>query len=305
MDHPHRPRLALTAALGLGLAVVGAVTACGGTPASGAPTGAITVVAGENFWGDIASQIGGATSQVTSIISDPNADPHNYETDPHDAAAVARRSRHRERRRLRRLHGQDARTASELHRDVLIRRSSRSASRAATRTRTSGTTRHVTPRPRGHRGAAGADDPADAATFQANLADVPRRLPAVRRHARHRSGRSTPARRSPTPSGCPGYLVDAPGCASARRRRSPRPIEDGNDPSPADTAAFDAAISHRREGAALQRAGRRPVDQQDQGAGHGAAGSRSSGSPRRCRRGADFQAWQIAQARALLAALGG
>ncbi len=80
MDHPHRPRLALTAALGLGLAVVGAVTACGGTPASGATTGVITVVAAENMWGDITSQIGGSHVAVTSIITDPNADPHTYES---------------------------------------------------------------------------------------------------------------------------------------------------------------------------------------------------------------------------------
>ena len=51
--------------------------------------GAFVVVAAENFWGDIASQIGGSHVTVTSIISDPNADPHTYETDPKGAAAIS------------------------------------------------------------------------------------------------------------------------------------------------------------------------------------------------------------------------
>jgi zinc/manganese transport system substrate-binding protein len=41
--------------------------------------GSISVVAGENFWGSIASQLGGSHVSVTSIVSDPNADPHEYQ----------------------------------------------------------------------------------------------------------------------------------------------------------------------------------------------------------------------------------
>ena len=51
-------------------------------------TGQLSVVAGENFWGDIAGQIGGNYVHVTSIITDPNADPHLYESSAQDAAAV-------------------------------------------------------------------------------------------------------------------------------------------------------------------------------------------------------------------------
>ncbi len=40
----------------------------------------IQVVAGENFWGSLVSQIGGAKVSVISIVSDPNADPHEYES---------------------------------------------------------------------------------------------------------------------------------------------------------------------------------------------------------------------------------
>ena len=51
--------------------------------------GVVRVVAAENFWGDIAAQIGGAHVAVTSIITDPNVDPHTHESNPRDAAALS------------------------------------------------------------------------------------------------------------------------------------------------------------------------------------------------------------------------
>jgi zinc/manganese transport system substrate-binding protein len=68
--------------------VLVALTACGGgggAPGSGRPS----VVAAENFWGSIASQLGGDRVQVTSIITNPNADPHDYEPTTADARAMA------------------------------------------------------------------------------------------------------------------------------------------------------------------------------------------------------------------------
>ena len=52
-------------------------------------SGKIQVVAGENFWGSIVSQIGGIHTEVLSIVSDPNADPHEYETNTSNARAFA------------------------------------------------------------------------------------------------------------------------------------------------------------------------------------------------------------------------
>ena len=49
----------------------------------------LQVVAAENFWGNIASQLGGPYVHVTSIITNPNADPHLYESDAQDAAGIA------------------------------------------------------------------------------------------------------------------------------------------------------------------------------------------------------------------------
>lgn len=62
------------------------------SPASAPPASdskVLQVVAAENFWGSIAAQIGGSHVQVLSIVSDPNADPHEYESNASDARAVA------------------------------------------------------------------------------------------------------------------------------------------------------------------------------------------------------------------------
>lgn len=64
-----------------------AATAC--AAATGSSSSAVRVVAGENFWGDIATQLGGAHVTVQSVVSDPNADPHEYESSTNDARAFA------------------------------------------------------------------------------------------------------------------------------------------------------------------------------------------------------------------------
>jgi zinc/manganese transport system substrate-binding protein len=65
---------------------------CGGSSTSTAGTGArrLQVVAAENFWGSIASQLGGDKVTVRSIIANPNTDPHSYEPTASDGVALAR-----------------------------------------------------------------------------------------------------------------------------------------------------------------------------------------------------------------------
>jgi zinc/manganese transport system substrate-binding protein len=80
------------ASVGLVLLLTLLIGACGssGSPAgAGSPGGHINVVAGENFWGSIASQLGGSRVSVRSIVTDPNADPRDYQSDPGDARAFA------------------------------------------------------------------------------------------------------------------------------------------------------------------------------------------------------------------------
>ncbi|GAA4006566.1 metal ABC transporter solute-binding protein [Deinococcus rubellus] len=49
----------------------------------------IKIVAAENFYGDVAQQIGGANVAVTSILSNPNQDPHLFEASPSTARALS------------------------------------------------------------------------------------------------------------------------------------------------------------------------------------------------------------------------
>lgn len=86
-----QPAGAVVAVVVLVVMAVGlsACSSSSATPSSGGPAAVIRVVAGENFWGSIASQIGGAHAQVVSIITNPNTDPHAYEPTAADARTIA------------------------------------------------------------------------------------------------------------------------------------------------------------------------------------------------------------------------
>jgi zinc/manganese transport system substrate-binding protein len=58
-----------------------------GTPSSST---AINVVAAENFYGGIVKQLGGSHVSVTSIISNPNVDPHEYESSVQTAIKISK-----------------------------------------------------------------------------------------------------------------------------------------------------------------------------------------------------------------------
>jgi zinc/manganese transport system substrate-binding protein len=83
--------------LGFGLVAVLAVTlgmtSCA-TTSSLAPSGpgggrVITAAASINAWGSILSQLGGTHVQASSIIANPDTDPHDYEPTPADGRTVA------------------------------------------------------------------------------------------------------------------------------------------------------------------------------------------------------------------------
>ena len=82
----NRAHAALAVAAAITLASVG-LASCAG--ASTRKPDLVHVVAAENFWGNITSQIGGRDVTVTSLITNPNADPHLFETDAADAATLA------------------------------------------------------------------------------------------------------------------------------------------------------------------------------------------------------------------------
>src|ERR1700722_16300529 len=71
--------------------LVAALASCasGGPSAATGPGGRISVVAAENFWGSVARQVGGNRVAVTSIITNPNTDPHSYEATAQDGRTFA------------------------------------------------------------------------------------------------------------------------------------------------------------------------------------------------------------------------
>ncbi|MER6527345.1 zinc ABC transporter substrate-binding protein [Streptomyces sp. NPDC001508] len=62
----------------------------GAASASPAAADAVPVVASTNVYGDIVKQIGGDKVDVTSIISDPDQDPHSYEAGTQNQLALSK-----------------------------------------------------------------------------------------------------------------------------------------------------------------------------------------------------------------------
>jgi len=68
--------------------VIGFVARPAGPGTSG-QSGVIRVMAAENFWGSVAAQLGGNRVKVTSIINNPDTDPHGYEPTAVDGRTAA------------------------------------------------------------------------------------------------------------------------------------------------------------------------------------------------------------------------
>src|SRR5580700_1274172 len=75
-------------AIGAGVAIMAA--GCGrSTPAPSAKPGVINAVGAENEYADVLGQIGGRYVHVSSILNNPNTDPHTFESSPSVAAEVS------------------------------------------------------------------------------------------------------------------------------------------------------------------------------------------------------------------------
>ncbi len=79
--------------LPLSLLIICLFSACGSSTASSSNSSSssstvLPVVAAENFYGNIVQQLGGSHVAVTSILSDPNVDPHEYESNVQDGIAI-------------------------------------------------------------------------------------------------------------------------------------------------------------------------------------------------------------------------
>ena len=88
-----RPLIALVGAASVAALAAACSTASSAATGSATGTGGsgtvVQVAAAENFWGSIAAQLGGSHAKVTSIITNPDTDPHSYEPTAADARTVA------------------------------------------------------------------------------------------------------------------------------------------------------------------------------------------------------------------------
>ena len=202
------------------------------------------VVAAENFWGNIAAQLGGSHVHVTSIISDPNADPHLYESDAHDAAAVTSAKvvivngmgyDDFMSKLLGSSHGSDQQviTAQQIldateggnpHLWYNIPRVPEVASKI--------TASYIS------------EDPAHKADYQHNLTTFDASLqPLLQTIAqiKQRYGGTPVAYTEPVP----GYMLNAAGLDVKTPEGFAKAVEDGDDPSPADTNTMDSLMTDK------------------------------------------------------------
>jgi len=287
-----------------------AAAACGSSAGSTAAgkSGSIKVlqvVAGENFWGNIAAQIGGAQVNVTSIITNPDTDPHEYETNPADAAAISRATVV-----IENGVGYDDFLSKELsaaggHKQVLDVQKLVGARGSDVNPHLWYSPTFVTQTATAIERQFAADEPAAASTLQANLGTfLTAYQPYIQTIAQIRAKYAGTA--IAYTERVPGYLVEAAGLHLGTPVGFSQAVEDGTDPTPWDTAAFNAAIVGHTVKVLLYNA--QVVDdqttklkQQALSAGIPIVGV-SETIPSQYQ---SFQAWQIAQARQLLTALGG
>jgi zinc/manganese transport system substrate-binding protein len=281
------------------LASCGLLAACG----SSKPGSGLAVVAAENEYGDIAQQIGGAHVHVTSILSDPNADPHLFEPGSSNGLAVA-----------------EARVVIQngVGYDAFMTKLE-NASPSSTRSvlviadvlgiRGNDANPHLwydVPHLPKVSAAIAAEfeqaDPAHAGAYRAGLARFNASLrPLEREVARIRAsfGGSPVAYTEPVP----GYLLDAAGLENLAPAGFTRAIEDGTEPAPQAVAALDALISEKRVRVLLYNSQAvSPITARVQAAARAAhipvVGVTETLPPK-----LTFQQWQLGQARRLAAAL--
>lgn len=205
----------------------------------------LQVVAAENFWGNIAGQIGGGHVHVTSIITDPTADPHLYESDARNAAAVS---------------SANVVIVNGLGYDDFMgkllgasKNNSRQVLTAAKILNVTGD--NANPHlwydiPRVHEVAGSiaasfeAKDPAHKSDYERNLKAFDQSLqPLLNTISKIKA--QYPGAPVAYTERVPGYLLTDAGLDVKTPSGFAQAIEDGNDPSPADTVAMDSLMTNK------------------------------------------------------------
>lgn len=275
------------------------LAACGG----GSRSGALPVVASTNVYGDIVSQIGGSHVAVTSILEDPNADPHLFEPGAANALAVAKA-----RVVVQNGLGYDdfmkklESAAPNSGRGVVV-------AAAVLGIRGAGANPHLwydvplLPKIAAAIAASLAKaDPAHApayrkrlASFKASLAPLDRAVAAIRaKYAGVPVAYTEPV---------PGYLVTAAGLHNLAPASFTRLIMQGSEPAPSAVSAMMALTVHRRISVLLyNKQSVSPITARLQAAAT-KAGVAVVGVTETLPPGATFQGWQLGQVESLRRAL--
>lgn len=210
----------------------------------GSQAGKLKLVAAENFWGNIASQIGGERIEVTSIVSDPTTDPHLFETGARDIVAITNAD-------IVVLNGRGyddfiknaLATSPKANRVVIV---------AADTLKPNGDNPHIWYDVPGVAVVASRieqelskKDPAGSAVYKANLAafvdsmqPLLDRLSAIK--ARYPDAPVAYTER------VPGYLIERAGFVVKSPDSFATAIEEGNEPSPSDQASLLALIEQKQ-----------------------------------------------------------
>ena len=281
-------------------------TASAGSTTSAAAPGAVNVVASTNVWGDITKQIGGEHVNVTSILSDPNADPHQYEADAKTGAAISKAQ----------LVVENGLGYDDFM-DKLLAASpnaNRTVLNAADVMKISGSDANphiwyaIAKIPDVASAIAdqlGKLDPADAGAFTANAKTFTDSLTPITAGIDNIKAKYPGAPVGYTER-VPGYLVEAAGLKLATPASFAQSIEDGNDPSVADNSAMDAALAGKTIKVLLYNGqvtspATDAVKQLAQSAGVPIVGVTETLPPT----DKNFQAWQLRQINEITTALGG
>ncbi len=272
---------------------------------AGSSGGTIAAVAGENFYGDLISRVGGNLVSVTSILNDPNVDPHTYESSPQNAQAVADAALVVENGL-----GYDAFV------DSLIAASPRSDRKVIDVQSLLGIADGSNPHiwydpqtmPKVARAVADALEqiqPASKATFETNLQTyLDSFAPLTAKIAAMKA--AFPGEPVAYTEPVPGYLIAALGWQSLTPTGFAKAIEDGTDPAPADVAAQqDLLTGHKVKILLYNSQATSPVTESIKTIANQSGVPVVGVSETMPGGGGGFVDWQLAQLNAIETALGG
>lgn len=309
-------RIRTLAAVGTAAATIALLGSCASGPGAGsspaasgsseASTAKIGVVAGENFWGSIAQQIGGDRVAVTSIISDPDADPHEYETSATDAAALSSA-----RLVIENGFGYDDFLAKLLDAQPSNDRTVVSVQQILKVTEKNANphiwydTARIPQVAQAIEQQLAKASPKDAAAFDANEKRFEAALQPIDDVIGRMKNKYAGAKIAYTER-VPGYLTTAAGLKLGMPAGFTEAVEQGNDPSPQDNLAFQDAIKNKTVKVLLYNGQvtddeTTKIQQLAKSAGVPVVGVTETIPPT----DKDYQSWQLRQAKEILAALGG